>query len=562
MAFTATTIYEIQTTGFDINGGSFDPGATLAANAIVTNATQNTAYVSTVSQNSVSSDVGHWMFLKSGGTIKPGWYPIISQSGIGWAIACNYGSGVEYNTNYRGPLCPTRYSGCSTVDYNTSISWSIDYSQSTSPFNTYDLKLVSATTVSSTLKPFNSGHIGNSFNVSYSSGITLQRYQISAVAGNVATVLSPAANGTINGTGYMIFGGPLGSPGWTASLLVASNQAFIKSGTYTITTTTANASGGPISDTLSNAANAPGRWEGYGSLRCDKGTRPVITAGSQATFTMFAITNTYKTVDNIIFEGFLNTGTTAMTQGGSRVNLTRLTFRNFKTAGITSSVAGAVIQRCAAINCQTGTAAFNATAQTTFIDCEASGCTIPGFNLAGVGTVAIRCSSYNNTGASSDGFIIGNYSCVLSNCVAYNNGRYGFNFAAQAGCIAENCIAEKNANNGFYASAAVPNTYLLACGGYNNTNGNVSTFIPDSGSNYAIGTTYFANATGTFFINAPAGNFALNNYTNQGALARGTGFPGVMPLGLTSGYIDIGLAQHADPYTFILMNDGVGGGLQ
>jgi hypothetical protein len=49
---------------------------------------------------------------------------------------------------------------------------------------------------------------------------------------------------------------------------------------------------------------------------------------------------------------------------------------------------------------------------------------------------------------------------------------------------------------------------------------------------------------GSVFTNAAGGDFSLNNTTNQGALLRDVGFPGAFLNGTTTGYLDIGAAQH------------------
>jgi hypothetical protein len=78
----------------------------------------------------------------------------------------------------------------------------------------------------------------------------------------------------------------------------------------------------------------------------------------------------------------------------------------------------------------------------------------------------------------------------------------------------------------------------LNCGTYNNTSGATNgTFFIASG-----------NFTGSasFFVDAPNGNFALNTTSGGGASARAAGIPGVFPGGLTTGYLDVGAAQHRD----------------
>ncbi len=52
------------------------------------------------------------------------------------------------------------------------------------------------------------------------------------------------------------------------------------------------------------------------------------------------------------------------------------------------------------------------------------------------------------------------------------------------------------------------------------------------------------------FVNAAAGNFALNTTAGGGALLRAAGFPGVFPGALSTGYLDIGAVQSAGAGAF------------
>jgi hypothetical protein len=100
-----------------------------------------------------------------------------------------------------------------------------------------------------------------------------------------------------------------------------------------------------------------------------------------------------------------------------------------------------------------------------------------------------------------------------------------------------NCIAESNGAFGFNGTSL--GTTLSYCASYNNTSGrSTGTLASD-----------FAGVTGTssFFTNAAGGDFSLNATAGGGAAARAAGYPGVFPADLTTGYLDIGAAQHADP---------------
>jgi hypothetical protein len=153
------------------------------------------------------------------------------------------------------------------------------------------------------------------------------------------------------------------------------------------------------------------------------------------------------------------------------------------------------------------------------------------------------CASYNNSGGSGYGYLADSIGYFACNCIAYNNGNSGFDFSGNGGysaCLI-NCLSEGNGGAGFYgADNFKDGVFLMNCGGYNNSGGQYDATKITHVFNF------INNTTGTFFNGAASGDFSLNNLTNQGALARGAGFPGPMPRGLTTGYNDIGVVQHQD----------------
>ena len=188
---------------------------------------------------------------------------------------------------------------------------------------------------------------------------------------------------------------------------------------------------------------------------------------------------------------------------------------------------------CKATGCTTQ-AAFSCNG--VMVNCVATGNTSHGFYSPGTlsNCAFINCLSYNNTGATTDGFHFAsgvNNTCI--NCTSYGNGRDGFRLATNGSFVA-NSIAESNTGIGFYSGgSATAGRY------YNNaTYGNGTAF------NLAAGNVNTGNISGSssFFTNAAGADFSLNNDATGGALLRGSGLPGP-PEGGTS-HPDVGAFQH------------------
>ena len=106
-----------------------------------------------------------------------------------------------------------------------------------------------------------------------------------------------------------------------------------------------------------------------------------------------------------------------------------------------------------------------------------------------------------------------------------------------------NCIAEDHAAGfGFTHNGNDNGIYLQNCAGFDNNSGDVS--LGTGNLNQNLG---FVTGTASFFTNPAAGDFSLNTTSGGGAAARAAGLPGAFPEGLTTGFLDIGAAQHADP---------------
>jgi hypothetical protein len=387
----------------------------------------------------------------------------------------------------------------------------------------------SSTSVTSASALFTSAMVGN---VVYITGgtapIATQRRQITVFNSATSVTLDQAPGNT--GTGAtMNVGGAVESPGTAASAHVAGNTIWVKSGTYSVTSASTNVSGGCVSLTAGTNAAAT-RFIGYGSTRGD-GTKPLLQASGISTFTLVAMAGNCQAA-NVSVDGASLTGSRGILAGTAGSLVYRCKAANCTNNGIITLVS------CPAILCEaTGCATQPAIATACAYGCAAYANTVSGFTHNGAGTFT-NCVSSNNTGGSSNGFTLSSNNTAV-NCAAYANGASGFSVSAEGACI--NCLAVNNAAYGYTSASADDNAYLFNCAAYNNTSGG---FNPNLAANQ-VGT---AAVTANPFTNAPGNDFSLNATAGGGAACRAAGLLGVFPPGLsTTGYADIGAAQHADP---------------
>lgn len=533
MALSATTIWEVEDGGSDtINGAAFDPGQTagMATDGAVTLANTSAPVFTSASYNFVAGDVGAWVFIPSGTNSIPGWYKIASVAANAATLNGTIGQGVVsigvLGSSITLGLMPSTTVGCATVASPTGLTWAIDYSQQIANRWSYtDIASAGAgQVITSVLHPFTIEQVGNCVVITGGTNLTTGRYVIASVAAGAATVIGAAAPATgvgVNGTGGL--GGAYATPGMISSKVVTGNQAFIKTATYTILSASTGVATGCIG-TFSS-----GTVEGYASIRGDlnligaSGTRPTMIASGISSFTLIAISTSSSAGRNLILDG----ASLTTSRGFSGALATNVLSQNCTNSGFLSV---GVATRCVATGCSTSAAAM---VTGVAIDCVSYNNTNVGISTSS----AVNCISYNNSGATSDG-IASAGNAVLGNNVCYNNGRDGIR--STVGATITNNIVEGNAGIGINSIGA--KSILMNNAGYNNTGGNViftgGTGIANSG---------FVSLSASPFVNAGSGNFALNTTASAGVLCRAGGYPGIYPVGLTTGYLDIGAVQHADP---------------
>jgi hypothetical protein len=543
MALAATTIWESETGGNDTNnGGAFDPGQTagMFTDGAATSATGTAPVFTSASYNFVAGDVGAWVYVSSGTNWLLGWYKISSVASNAATLDATIGHAVQKISPTRAP---NTVAGCATTASPTAATWTIDYSQQSSPVFSYtDLASAGAgLTVSSAAHPFNKQQVGNCLVVTSGTNFNTGRYVIASVAANVATVVGPTnITSGVGSGGNGGLGGALASPGVGQAAAVASNTMYIASGTYVLTSGTANASAGVL--------NIGSVWyEGYGSVRGDLGTAPVLQITGAGTVTNVTIITKAAgggfPIRNLTLDGNNQTGIQGLTSNQSGSEFYKLVAKNCKNGGFAQTGGQAFYYFSRATNCvgsNGGTnAAFAMSAPAIVMFCEADSntSTAAGFYANSAYVLFQDCLAYGNTG---DGFQFGTSGACV-NCVAYNNSLWGFNFNNTNIGFFINCIAEQQtvaAKGGYRGSAANNNVFLIKCAAYNNTTNVDTSTLTGPTVDVTIGTS-------TFFTSAGTGDFSLNSNSGGGALARGTGIFGVTPSGTSTGALDMGAIQHS-----------------
>jgi len=371
--------------------------------------------------------------------------------------------------------------------------------------------------------------VGNIINVISGTNFTVGFFQITSVSVGVSITCSTNRSGTaistgVGATGVMNIGGALPDPALLAvELTVSGMSVYQKAGTYTITSASTNVAGGCV--TFASRV----RWEGYQTTRGDFGTKPVFLASGISTAVIFTAGTNDCTTVNLEIDGASLTSIRGFATT-SRSFFHLCTARNCTNSGFSGS-ATTLFSFCLTSGCST---------QASFLvpgkafACVAMDNTILGFSVTSGGLV-VRCIADTNTGATVDGFLFGAAANAV-NCVAYGNGRDGFACTTGNAIVMTNCLSESNGQYGYNGSAAPKS--LFYCGAYGNSSG------PTNGT-YEFNVS-FITGSASFFTNAAAGDFSLNTDAGGGALARAAGLPGVLPGGLTTGYLDVGAAQHAD----------------
>lgn len=413
-----------------------------------------------------------------------------------------------------------------------------DWSQQNSPqYNVTDGVTNGSATVTSATANFGTDVVGNLIYIMGGTGVGGSGgwYQIVSRTNNT-TIVVDRSTALTAGTGTTLtIGGAIATPGLASAILAfaGGGTAFIKYNVspYVITTASYNVQGGCCQPP--DACKIIG-YDTTRSIYTPFQNRPTIQLGSGvSSASMFQALNNAYFLQGVILDANLQTTSTCWNSSGECFYVKAM---NFTNNGLRQNVGSGVLILCEITG---ASSALTCTLVQAAYWCVAHDNTQAGGNQAGITAVyTFECVAYNNT---QDGIAVPPGGSVAINCVSYNNGARGFYFGntADEPVIAINCIAEANGSYGFYTNTG--HGQLINCGDFNNTSGRKNS--PTTMWNADIGT---VTGSGSFFVAAGSGNFALNSTVGAGVSARAAAFPSQFPLALTARFADVGAAQHQD----------------
>lgn len=525
-AIPSGTVGEVRTTGSDTNGGGFVAGITAISSKtdLVVSAGSN-LNVSSASYGFTSADVGRWLTVTAGSSWITGSYQILSVTG-----------GVATLNRSPAPI--------NTTNGSFTIYFGLDYSQknanntSGSNISTTDLVTNGTTTVISATAAFTPDIVGNIIYVTGGSGvITAAWYEVVSYT-NATTVVLERATGLTTGVGAtMNIGGAFATPQAAYNALGAVKYYVKNTATYTVT----------------SGISVQGTWIGYTTTRGDNG-RPTIQGSTTSNMTLFALAGGSFSLSNFIFD--CNSLTNC--QGvdfhvGFWGNATNFKVMNY--TGTNGVVGGSTEITNCEVTAGTGTGIAINEGVGIVDGCYVHDTATNG--IAAVGAIAFNNIVTNITGTGHYGISATNGTIMsLTNNTVYNT--------------AGDCIVLANEPQQLNMTIAV-NNVLVSCGGYgiNSTSGSyyASSFLDGnafyacvSGNRHQLDDTVWSSSdshgaapytnvhdiilTTSPFVNAGAGNFALNSVSGGGAAILGLGVPQTWSgLGGTTSYPSMGAPQ-------------------
>jgi len=305
----------------------------------------------------------------------------------------------------------------------------------------------------------------------------------------VTTSGSDSNNGLTEGTAFA-------TPGHAAGqATTAGDIVYVKEGTYTLSTTTVNASGGPVS--IAGAI----QMEGYKTTIGDRAARPVINAGSQAVADMITFAfwgyniNPGPAVRSIEVDGnsVASTGINANTPAAALIE-------NCIARNLTTGIVRGYITGCYMENCDYGISRGWDVSYSA-----AKSCGIGFYRSSSL----FRSIAYNSTNIGisflSDGEV------RAHQCVSYNNSSHGF-YNGYDRCNFVGCLSVSNGGWGYSIGTGASDAILIDCADYDNF-GRMITSNPTRDIRPI-------NLTTDPFTSASTGDFRINDVAGGGAELR------------------------------------------
>lgn len=607
MALATGTLFEIRasaTTGNTGASGFNTANANFPTDLTATSATGNAPVVSSSTYTFVAGDTNAWLYVKSGTNWTPGFYQITSVSAGAATVNATIGAATQLNT-VTNMWAPNTVAGVATTASPTGGTFGVDYSQQdTAQATATDYASTGAsTTLTSISAGFTRMMVGNFIHITTTgtgAHFVVGWYELVSFTNSTTMVTDRTTNdGTagVAGTGFVGGAGRLnGLEDAFYEMIPASSMVFIKSGTYTASAAVSVASTNSTAILMSLST-------GYTSIRgdvCNSTNRPTLVFGannglfgqgqsfSNVIFTTTAAAGitigagTYclnckfintSTVASRVAATVPNNGTALYTSESISQNGTALSIGNsapkivgcyFHDSGIGISGGGSAAstaQCLFSIFEANTTAAITVTSATTpFI---AMNCTIYGreakigTGLNFTGANASTLVSYNNIFYGLTTAISVNTGPALSNLSKYND---FFNNTADVSNWYKDST-DIAVDPQFAGASQITGTSATTSGSVL-TDGSVFSGVTDnvdylhvvSGSGVTTGIYLINSHTATTLtVNNPLGTgtgvtyFVTNGHNFAiGTNLKATGFPGVFPASLTTGYLDIGAAQRQE----------------
>lgn len=515
------SLMEVQATGSDNNSGLFDTQATMTSTLSATSANTASPVVTASNYTFTANDVGHFLFVKPGGSWKCGWYKIASVTSGAATLIASVGS------VFGGDKQPNTTVGISSNSTDSGGTWAVDYTQKNTSFISYtDLVAVTASQLTSAASPFTPNLIGNSIQILSGTGFPPNIYIINSLTGSAANFhINFATPGSTGGTGNL--GGALATVHKACGMIgISINYVYVKG------------SSGAI-NVSSNAFLLESRHFiiGYQNNRWDNLKATIRLTASGARF-LVSGDGKYVYLYNLIIDGQGYSDTRVTSFGNNqRSYVYNCEFRNL-TYGLWAQ-GGFQVDNCIFENITTSPFGYSSgpISRCIFKNCVGSlgACSTVDRCIFYGGTTGILLSNQpgqitNNTFYNISGDAISfysGYSNVVNASTIYNNlfsniSGYGINYG----------------NNGTQLNISVKNNAFFAC-----TSGNFINALGNNPNSGYIPLYTQIQLSSSPFVNPSAGDFRLNNDFTGGRLCRGTSISSTSIVTTTIDALDIGAVQ-------------------
>ena len=428
-----------------------------------------------------------------------------------------------------------------------------DYSQQASP--QYSLTGLTTAAASATIATTSASAdmVGNIINITGGTLFLTGWYQIVSVVVGTSITVDRAATSGIGAAGTANIGGALKTINKVATVLVASNIAYVKAeATYT---TAANITFSP-GNILPSSSSPATRIVGYTSTRGDAG-RATLKATAGSVTLMYANSDGIS-IENFILDGNSQSSSTGIINGGSHyTRVQNCLIKGWSNSGINLAGGSGEVIFNEITGGSGGSALLIGGANLITYNCIHDNVSI-GINSSAYSTICYNILA-NNSGSTNDGILIATFTGPVIHNTIHKSGRHGiFNSVTYAaGINYQNNILSSNGGYGIKGGSAAGIPASLGYDGnayYNNTSGTRNN-MDDTTVNPQNGVAPYTNIydqilTADPFVAKASNDYRLNQNPGGGAACRGSAVPSLYP-GLTNpnsyAFPDMGAVQHQDP---------------